>query len=381
MRKHSRLKTPLTLCGIALGLFLILYYSRELSQGIREGIAMAVNLVIPSMFLFLIASNLIIGSRELFALPFRGLAGLFRIPPEEMAIVVLSLTGGYPVGAKLLGDGVREGRLSTAEAERMLPYCVNCGPAFLISGVGIGLFGNPWLGVCLYLSQIAACLGVGYLCSFHLEEGRLRRYPRLRTHVRPAGSSSVGIVAAVSDAVRSMGMICGFVVAFSGLLPVLKRFLGGLAPEAVCWIQGLLEVTSGCGQLPASQAEDPLLLAAVFTAFGGVCVHLQICAMAKPAGIPMGRFLAFRPVYTLISVIVSGLLFRLVPGTADCIAWSREIPSRIVSVSPAASFFLILLGIMLLFFNGKSDKIEKIRQSGQIHGRGSSENPVVRQAD
>lgn len=354
----SRLKKPLILCGIYLTLFLILFYSRELSQGIREGIALSLNLVIPSMFLFLIASNLIIGHRDLFARPFRGLARLLGIPAGEAAVVILSLTGGYPVGAKLLGDGVREGRLSPQEAERMLPYCVNCGPAFLISGVGSALFGNPMVGFCLYLSQIAACLAVGVLSSFRLEGGRLRRHPPAGNRSRAETGFSRGIVAAVSDAVRSMGMICGFVTAFSALGPVLDLLLEGMGLETACLIQGLLEVTGGCGRLADAQTGNPVLLAAVFTAFGGICVQLQICAMVKPAGIRMGRLLAFRPVYVLISGAITWLLLRLIPGgAAACLAISREIPSRAVSVSPAASFFLILLGVMLLFFNGKSDKM------------------------
>lgn len=362
---RTRGKKLLLLCAIYLLLFLTIFFSKELSEGVREGIKVALELVVPSMFLFLILSNAIIRSRarELAARPFRFLARrVFRIPERETAVVILSLVGGYPVGAKLLGDAVREGRLSPSEAERMLAYCVNCGPAFLVSGVGAALFDSLALGIELYLSQIAACLLVGFLSSLRFESGRLTRLPP-PSRSRPAGgeyaAGAVLVVGAVGDAVRSMASICGFVVAFSSLLPVLRLLLAGLSPEAACVVQGFLEVTSGCNGLSACVTLDRVLLAAVFTAFGGVCVHLQVCAMLHGSGVRMKRFLLWRPLYTLVSAAVTKLLLLLTPRVADCISLSRELPRRTVSVSPAATVFLLLLGVMLLFFSGKSARMKK----------------------
>ena len=152
--------------AVYLVMFLIVFYSKELSEGIKGGINTSLNLLLPSMLIFLIFSNALMASglAPLTAAPFRFLSKwVFRIPANGIVIVVLSLVGGYPVGAKLLADGVKEGRITSGTASRMLAYCVNCGPAFLISGVGVGIFRSLRLGVMIYVSQIIACFLTGAL--------------------------------------------------------------------------------------------------------------------------------------------------------------------------------------------------------------------------
>lgn len=356
-RIQSVLKKSFLLVVVYFVMFLIVFYSKELSEGIKNGINVALNLVIPSMFLFMILSNIIIQSNlsNIVSRPFHFLSKwVFHIPKENITIVVLSLVGGYPVGAKLLGDAVRRGEMSPQLAERMLCYCVNCGPAFLISGVGTAIFGSQKLGLYLYLSQIVACLVTGFLCSFGI-----KRNPQESVPV-PAysASGSVLIVGAVNDAVRSLGIICGFVVAFSSFMPITELLLHYLNPEYATVLQGLLEVTNGCNNLVDYTASNRILLAAVFTAFGGICVHLQVCAMLKSTGIRMGRFFLYRIPYILVSAGVIQLFLTLFPDTVSTLSYNRSIHQEIYSVSPAAAIFLLLLAVMLLFFTRKPDRIK-----------------------
>jgi len=360
-RKYG--KEMLLFPGVYLVFFLLLFFSEELSAGVREGIQIAMNLVIPSLFLFMVFANAAVRSPAgaVMARPFRPVARrLLRLPEGEETVVLLSLLGGYPVGAKLIGDQVRAGTLSPREGERMLAYCVNCGPAFLLGGVGASVTGSALFGAELCLSQIAACLTVGFLSSFRMERGRVVRIPvssRREADTPAALSWPVLLVSSVNDAVRSMAAICGFILVFSSVSPVLRLLFRELSPEAACVIQGLLEVTSGCNGLAQAASLDRPLLAAVFTAFGGICVHLQIAAMLHGSGVRMKRFFAFRPLYVAVSAGVTKLLLLLTPGAADCLALSREQASRAFSVSPASGAFLLLSGIMLLFFREKKGTI------------------------
>ncbi len=362
------IKKLLTLFLIYFIMFLIVFFSRELADGVRNGISVATNLVLPSMFIFMIFSNAVIRSkyRRIFSLPFRFLGKhLFRISDSYTAIVVLSLVGGYPVGAKLLGDAVRRKEMSPETAERMLCYCVNCGPAFLISGVGASIFGSMELGILLCVSQIAACLAVGFCTSFTFQYRggfSLSRIPAEHFgKSRPSAELSGAelLVSSVNDAVKSLGIICGFVAAFSSLTPVLSVLLKDWSAGAVCLIQGLLEVTTGCNQLAASSSLNHILLAALFTSFGGICVHLQICAMLKSTGIRMKRFFIYRLVYVSVSLAVVKLAVSCIPGVSQCISINHTIPRETCSVSPAATVFLLILGVMLLFFRKKSVTLEE----------------------
>lgn len=349
-------KTILPTAGIYAVLLLMIDHSGELSSGIRTGIQISLELVIPSMFLFLILSGIIANSRlrELLARPFAKLGEwIFGMAPAEFSLVLLSLLGGYPIGAKLLSDSVRQGRLKKKQAEWMLCYSVNCGPAFLVSGVGVLIFGNWQAGIFLYLSQIAACLALGFFHSFGI-----RRMPKAS---RPASCfsrlDSGLLVSAVTDSVRTMGIICGFVLLFSGISPLLIQWAEKWLPDLAPFLPGILEVTSGCQSIPRLSSGDPLLLAAAYTAFGGICVLLQLMALLRPSGIRMTRFLLFRIPYLAISVGVTAILQKLFPQTLNCIRLNRQISPETYSVSPPATFFLILLAVMLLFFHKKSATI------------------------
>ena len=67
--------------------------------------------------------------------------------------MVAAIFGGYPAAAKCINDFVLEGKLETKTASKMLCYCVNAGPSFLIAAVGTGVFGSFKVGVLLFAAQ------------------------------------------------------------------------------------------------------------------------------------------------------------------------------------------------------------------------------------
>lgn len=76
-------------------------------------------------------------------------------------MILLSLIGGYPVGAKMLAAKSAAGAAGSRTAERLLCFCVNCSPAFLIAGVGIPYFHSVEVGCVLWGSPGGSCSGHG----------------------------------------------------------------------------------------------------------------------------------------------------------------------------------------------------------------------------
>ena len=60
------------------------------------------------------------------------------------------------------------GQCSKTEAERLLAFCNNSGPAFILGVVGTGIFASSRAGLLLYLAHIAASLCVGPVSYTHL---------------------------------------------------------------------------------------------------------------------------------------------------------------------------------------------------------------------
>lgn len=119
------------------------------AAGALSGVQLCLQTVIPSLFCFMVLTGFLINSGlyRLISLPLGPLTkGLFCLPPSMGSVVLLSLTGGYPMGAKSIAGLLEQGRLDGATAQQMLPFCCCAGPSFIITAVGSGMFGSAQAG-------------------------------------------------------------------------------------------------------------------------------------------------------------------------------------------------------------------------------------------
>jgi hypothetical protein len=91
---------------------------------------------------------------------------VFNEPGESAIAIIIGTISGYPVGAKVVCSLVRDNKISKEEAERLLAFCNNSGPLFILGTVGISLFGNKTIGFILLITHILASLSVGIIYKF-----------------------------------------------------------------------------------------------------------------------------------------------------------------------------------------------------------------------
>lgn len=329
-------KRMLVTLGTAAAGWLLLTRADAVEKGVEVGLRLCLQSVIPSLFLFMILGNFLaaVDLSPVLFWPARLLCRLFRVPGEAAPVLVVALLGGYPAGALMIGQMVRQGRLGRKTGEKLLCSCVCCSPAFLTGAVGWQLFRSVHLGLLLWGCQGVAFLLTGLLASRILPadggDGRKR-----------AGSSDYGdcLVKAVAGAVRSLGIICGMVLLFS----VVNTLLGDIGPAA-----GLLEVTVGCAGLRDSSFLRAVTLSVVYTSFGGLCVWMQVVAFLRGSGVSCGKALLFRGPYCFFSLALSLLTVRLIRVTAPVFSsFAEPLPAQ-GSPTLTASVFLVLLCLMLL---------------------------------
>ncbi|MEG1996471.1 MAG: hypothetical protein RR036_03060 [Oscillospiraceae bacterium] len=335
-----------------------LVFSDEISTSVLAAINLIINTLIPSMFVFMIISSFVANSPicRYISIPFWGIYKfIFKVSGAEMGIVLLSLIGGYPVGAKLLADAVKNKKMSPEKASVMLSYCVNCSPAFLITAVGAGIFSSKMTGFFIYVSQVAACLIVGFLVSFRIK--KLKSGEDVFS-VKKHEPYSFLLVTSVNSSIKALALMCGLVILFSVVSPACNYFLGKISEELSLVVGGLIEVTNGCRSLVGTGVSLGACMAALFTSFGGICVHMQTYAMLINTQIKMKFYWIYRICYCFISVSITYILISVFPQVDNCIAVNNEIYHKIYSVSPISSAFLFFSCILLLFFSRKSVKIK-----------------------
>jgi len=222
---------------------------------------------------------------------------LFHLRGVCAAPLIAGLLGGYPSGAKAVVDLYQQGSLSRQEAELLLGFCDNCGPAFLLGYVGAGVLGDAHIGIVLYGIHAFSALAVGALLC-RLRKDRGLALIAARPSIRPVPFPQA-FTAAVSSALSSMLNICAFVVLF--------RVLTALPPVTPPFpVLGALEMVSAAAALPTGSAG--FAAAAAVVGWGGLSVHCQAMSLTAPAGLSFRWHWIGKVFQAVLSVLLAALV-------------------------------------------------------------------------
>ena len=302
MKSFLSLLPPLVLFG-ALAVF-----SSEAAEGARQGLALCANTLAPSLFPFFVLSRLLssMGLTDLisrWAGPL--MQRLFRVSGAGAEAFAIGLSGGYPLGAVTVAALRRDGHIEKDEAERLLAFCNNSGPAFILGGVG-AVFQSVKAGALLYLAHILSAF-----CTGLLFRGQPRSPARRSAPPAPL-SFSQAFPAAVAGALSATLSVCSFVCFFSSVLAL----GGGFAFLPELWripVTGFFELGSGVASLRGFPPTPPFMAMAGFMlGWGGVSVHFQTLGAVAGTDIKCARHLMGRALCGGISAVFSYCLAYLI---------------------------------------------------------------------
>lgn len=284
----------------------LLWDAAGAAEAVRRGIELCLASVIPALFPFFVVSSLLVSlgagrAARILERPFRA---LFRCGGAGAAAFLLGMLGGYPVGAATVASLVRQGDVSPAEGRRLLAFCSNAGPAFIIGVAGLTVFGSARTGAYLYLIHITAAMAAGFLL-------RGRRAVTGSTYHPPARPGLISaFLSAVQGAASAMGRVCAFVVFFLVLLSLTERLTGPLPPGAA----GFLELTNGVLRL--SPTRTGFITAAALLGWGGLSVHCQTASVLDGTNVPLDRYFLGKALQSLLSALLAAAVWHVIPPAA-----------------------------------------------------------------
>lgn len=331
---------------------------QQSAQAVREGLDLCGNVIIPSLFPFFVLSSLVV-ELGLAGYMGRALEGvmrpLFGVPGSCASALVLGLIGGYPVGARTAVSLYEAGMCSKTEGERLLAFCNNCGPGFILGVAGAGVFRDGRIGLLLYLVHAAAAVCVGVLFRFYKREqsgGTVRG--RQVIHTRRLSAAFTG---SVKSALFSMLNICAYVVFFTVLTQMLTA-AGALDRLAGPWgrklLTGVLEISSGvCVLAEGGSLEGRVVLAAFVLGWAGISVHCQVLSLVGDSGLSAKPYLIGKLLHGGLSAVLAAAMIRVVPlqvqASSGLAQPAEEVLSAGFSAAVAASFGAICV-LCLSFF-------------------------------
>lgn len=341
---------------VLLFLVLLILFSKDCLEASRNGIDLCLTTAVPSLFPFFVVSTLSV-ELELTALLGQVFSSvmmrLFGLPGECASAVALGLSGGYPVGAQAACELYDSGICSKQETERLLGFCNNSGPAFIVGVCGAGIFGSLKAGLFLYAVHILCAMLVGIILRPSIPAAKHRRPVLLRQKNPIAKPPLETFTSAIKGGLLSCINVSAFIIFFSVVICICKKigifplfsavltpvfYLLGLPSHvANSILTGAVEMTNGLGTLSPSSSNLVLLLptAAFLLGFGGLSVHCQTLSLLLPKKLSARIYFIGKTLHGILSFALCRILIALFPACASVFS-----PLVLTSPPPAALSFL-----------------------------------------
>ena len=280
-----------------------LMLSGEVGEYVKDGMRLAVECVVPTALPFMIVSDVYVcyGRPERIRWLKMWFESVFGLPGCGLAAFICGNISGFPIGAKMTSDLYRSGMLKRGDAQRLAALSNNPSCAFIVGGVGMGIYGDARLGFLLLISVYSATVLCGIITRKKRDKSDFayinseQKYDFIES-VKTAGLSSVSIIS--------------FISIFSGINGIIKKRIK-YAP-ALYLFSAVSEVTNAV-KIFSSEAHLSDCLSLSLTAFalgfGGVCVGLQSSVFTVAAGLKMKNYYLIKLMEGILACGIFALLF------------------------------------------------------------------------
>ena len=308
----------------------LLSFSTSNIQAAKDGLILWAEAVVPSLFPFFVASSLLCQTNiiSIFG-KYLGklMRPLFNVPGESTIALIIGAISGYPVGAKVVCQLLNQKVINKDEAERLVAFCNNSGPLFIIGTIGIVLYNNKYIGFLLLFTHILAAISVGIIYKFWSPNTYNKKISKLKNnynqnnYIKEQDSNSFitfrnfGEILgnSIKSSIQSILQIGGFIVIFSVILSLIKstNFFNFLSSFDTVFsmpnrfwesiFSGILELTNGVKLLSTLNLKTlNILFTAFLLGFGGISVLLQVFSIIAK------EHLSIRPYF--IGKILQGII-------------------------------------------------------------------------
>lgn len=314
IKEKEKCRLPqLTALATSLGftalIFLVaIFLSDEISDYVRGGLRLAIEVIVPSVFPFLILTDICFGYihferveeiRRIFE-------RCFNINGAALPVFVCGLLCGFPVGARLAIRMCDNGKISKCECERLVAFANNASPGFVICAVGLGIRNSLSDGIFLYSSMLLSSIICGMLFGINKSKSN-----ELDFNLRQKYS--------LTESVKSASVIClhvsAFVCVFSIIIGLAKRMIKNAIAETV--IITLMEIGNASVYLSNSCILPPLIslmLTAFAISFSGLCVCAQTLSLIdKNSNISLEKYIPRKLIQGCIAALTT-LVFSIIKG-------------------------------------------------------------------
>lgn len=333
----------------------------------KNAVNLCQSVIVPSLFPFFVCSGLLIysGFCEILAKFLQPvMKPIFNVNGSGAAAFVLGIISGYPLGAITACQLYEKSYLSKTETERLLAFCNNSGPLFILGAVGISLYHNPKVGILLYTAHILSAIITGVLFRFYRKESFTA--PISQVNVEDKNFPEI-FSAVLANSLQSILTVCGAVIFFSVISSIFIDLIP-LSENIKSSVIGIFEFVTGVNAI--SQSAMPLLeklvLSAGIVGFAGLSVHIQVMSTVSKYHLNLVPYIVGKAIQGVVSMLLALILLKLIPSNIPVfspssieISGAFAMNSLFIILTVTSAFFIALAGgIFALFYRLNKSKIK-----------------------
>lgn len=298
IKRKKEANSPLSILICLSITVLMLVFGKEVAESILSGISLAALRIIPTIFPFIVISDYWASVAEIkndgFAA--RVFQKIFKINGFALIAFLMGILCGFPLGVKNAVGLYKSGAISKDELQRLCPIINLPSIAFVVSGVGLGLYGNASVGIILYISVISASVISGLLLSFKSSESK---------NTAIISRQKFDLVSSIKDAGLSSLAIASYIIFFSGVIGLTSALIKSKALVTI--FSTFFEVGNSTNLIIKSHLFPPVIslsLIAFSLGFSGLSVHLQAFSFL-PKEISKKRYILTKLLIGLLSASIA----------------------------------------------------------------------------
>lgn len=310
----------LTFIIILFGICLIIFSSSNI-LAVQTSLNLFLNAVFPSLFPFLIVSELLAHTSVIHFLSVKFekiMKPIFNVSGIGAYPFIMGLLSGYPVGAKIVSNLRSEKQISKDEAEHLLIFTNNSGPLFIIGTIGCSIYLNNTIGFLLLIVHIFSSIFTGFIFG-HFYKPSYRSYSDNLNKNLSFSTLGEFLSSCIKKSFYTLSNVCGFVIIFSLIISMIDS-IGFLSVFNNKWIEyfilGIIEITNGIkliSTISGSSLLFNLVITSTLLGTGGISVLLQVWSIISHTDLSIKPYIFGKIFNGLFSGILMFLLLSIFP--------------------------------------------------------------------
>lgn len=283
-------------------------------SGASKGLLLWFQTVLPTLLPFFILINVMQKTNLIAQVAgiLHPLSGpLFHVSREGSFAVLTGFLCGYPMGAKVTSDLVRDKRITINEGNYLLSFCNNTSPGFVAGFVICQTVQDQTL----LLPSIIILFSVPVLLSFVFRRiykiEKEQRYSTFRTGTKESGFLA-SLDHSIMDGFENITKIGGYIIVFSILTELAASLLYSSFLEGN-FLLSFLEITNGVVMLENMPVSFEIRYVFIMglCAFGGLCAAAQTNSMLEDSALKIGPYILEKLAAALATSLLSYLYIQI----------------------------------------------------------------------